>query len=232
METFMARAHARGANAALVGWNLPYCRTALGDHLAACDWWPSGVLLGRPASLLATMRGQWVASSPLNSRVIQRERHEALLGLALERVADPGLDLVVLHLVPPHYPFIFDAQSGRYTFWSVGPRGYLGNLALADSTLAVLRRAIRRSGLEGVTTLVVTADHAWRTAHEFDGGTDSRVPLIVRLAAHAAADTVRTPVSTLRLGDLVAAALAGDLRDRASLDRWVAANAIASPVAP
>jgi len=139
---------------------------------------------------------------------------------ALAFIADPSLDLVVLHLAPPHYPWIYDAVMRRYTLMGFGAKGYVGNLALADATLGEIRAAVRSSGRETATTLVVTSDHPWRQSRSLDGRADPRVPLLVRLAGDAHADTLHARLNTVLLGDFVLATLGGEIRSSTDLARW------------
>jgi hypothetical protein len=229
VTTLFRRARALGANSAMIGWNLPYCRTGLGDGLVRCAWWPSGTTLGVRESLGRTMLHQWVSISPVNSRAIHLIRHEEMMESALALVADRSLDLVVLHLVPPHYPWIFNEGTGKYTLMGFGARGYLGNLALADAALKELRDSLRRSGLAGRTTLVVTSDHPWRESRSLDGRMDPRVPFMVHVAGARGAVTEHRPFNTVVAGELCLALLSGSLTSAAGLPAWIEAHAAPSP---
>lgn len=227
VTTLFRRARSLGANSGMIGWNLPFCRTGLGDGLVRCEWWPSGLLLGRAESLGRTMLHQWISISPVNSRAIHWIRHDEMMAGALALVADPSLDLVVLHLAVPHYPWIYNAVGGRYTVMEFGARGYLGNLALADADLGALRTALESSGLNEETSLVVTSDHPWRESRTFDGRSDPRVPLIVHLSKARGGSTVLGPFNTVVTGDLCLALLAGSLNSADSVPAWLAAHAAA-----
>ncbi len=224
VTTLFRRARALGANSAMMGWNLPFCRTGLGDGLVRCEWWPAGVMLGRTESLGRTMLHQWISVSPVNSREIHRIRNEEMMASALALIADPSLDLVVLHLAVPHYPWIFDPATGRFSLMEFGAQGYLGNLALADVTLGAIRTAIESSGLGEKTSLVVTSDHPWREARTYDGRSDPRVPFIVHVSKVRDGTRVIQPFNTVVAGDLCLALLSGSLSSGDSVPAWLAAH--------
>jgi hypothetical protein len=176
--TLMQRVRRRSENAALVGWTVPYCRTVLGKDLVDCHYWPAGNHLGVREDWFSTMVHQWSTALPCGGRLIHLVRFRQMMA-ALAAAADPGLQVVLLHLPVPHDPWIYSGSHDRIGLTEVGPRGYLANLELADQALRKLRAAIRVAGLESRTTLIVTADHSWRRSARFDGKHDPRVPFIV-----------------------------------------------------
>lgn len=229
LSTMFARAQALGVTSGLVGWNIPYCRTGLAAGLSRCHWWPSGLHLGTEEPLGATMLHQWVSVAPWNSRAIHQLRHAQIQREALTLVGDSTLGLVVLHLLVPHYPWIYDEAHEEFTLKSFGPRGYRGNLKLADRDLGTIRATLTRSGLEPRTILIVTSDHAWRSSAELDGQSDARVPWLVHWPGATDAVTISAPVQTAHTGDLALAILAGQVRSAESAYVWLSARSEVAP---
>jgi len=79
---------------------------------------------------------------------------------ALEYASDPRLDFIFLHLPIPHPLGIFDRHTKKLS--TASDANYLDNLVLADQTIAEIRQAVRRAGLEKITALVVSSDHSMR----------------------------------------------------------------------
>ncbi len=208
VTTVFQRARALHANSAMVGWNLPYCRSGLGSGLVRCLWSPSGLTLGLTESLVGTMWRQWVAASLVNSRVIYRTRLTRLVQEGLRQVADSALDLVVLHLPIPHQPWVFDAGTGRFTLFRFSSSGYLDNLVLADRILARIRLALEDSRLGPRTALLLTSDHAWRESSGFDGRSDPRVPFLIHLPWAPKSVVVARPFNAIQAGGIALALLA------------------------
>lgn len=220
LTTLFERAQAAGFRSGLAGWNVPFCRTGLGAGLAQCRWWPSGIHLGVEEPLIPTMLHQWLSVSPMNSRAIHQVRHWQMQAEAQRMVADSTLGLVVLHLAVPHYPWIFDDETERFTWRSFGPAGYRGNVRLADADLGAIRRELETSGLRPRTTLIVTSDHAWRTASSLDGGSDPRVPFLLHFPGDTRSNVLAVPIQTVHTGDLALAILRGEVGSASDAVAW------------
>ncbi len=238
-----ARARDAGFNAAVAGWYYPYCRL-FERALTACAWaglpyweeesWGDSIgrlweELLRPVPLVRT----WLSPSERSRRAHLRAYRE-ILGAALAMVSDPAIGLALLHFPVPHRPDIFDRQRGVESV--EGRNSYLDNLALADRTLAALRRELERGGLWDATTLIVTSDHWWRALNRdgwgldpeerelLDGRFDKRVPFLVRLPGQTRSQRYEPSFNTLLLHDLVLERLAARLGSPGELVAWLDAR--------
>jgi hypothetical protein len=243
------RARALGYDAALAGWFHPYGRL-LHRSLVACDW-TAGLLLSgveepldpRPLAAAMAERARWqIATLPLVGhlpgyfpREVQREAADARFQYLLRRsralAVDPSVSLVFLHLPVPHPPAIYRRDTRQFSHR--GPGNYLDSVALADWTLGQLTSAIRRAGLEERTTLVVGADHGWRSL--WRGGPDwtdeeeaaSRgidtmgVPFLVELPGAKEKVTYTRPFNTVVTAGLVLEILQARVRTPAEVGTWL-----------
>jgi hypothetical protein len=169
-----------GLNTALVGWFHPYGRL-LNRSLTRCywtaDWMRSGIeepfqRQSLPTAMADRLRLQFI-SLPLAGHLpgvfpgiyghrSKRERFEFLLDRARDTATDSSIGLVLIHLNVPHPPAIYSRSTGS---WSDDASiGYPDSVALADRTLGTLRRAMEESRVWDGTTLIVSADHGWRTS--------------------------------------------------------------------
>lgn len=221
VPTLFIKARTAGFNSGLVGWNLPYCRTRLGADLSACYWWPSGLLLGTQEGLVSRMLHHWASVFPRNSQIIHRLRVEGMLDRALQLVQDPDLNLIFVHFAVPHYPWIWNADAGRYDVTRLGAKGYFDNLALSDALLGKLRQALEKSGMDDRTVVILTSDHPWREARSYDGRSDDRVPLMIRFPGVGPGQTSDIPFNTVRLGDVCLAILNGRVGSPTQTVRWL-----------
>jgi Sulfatase len=215
--------HARelGFNTALVGWHHPYGRI-LGPALNDYEWYANPYYSKTRAPTF------W-GSVRLQIRAMFPKIHTSYVALycdSLQKsrslVADPRYGLVMLHLLPPHAPCIYNPESKKLSIWESGEAsGYPGSLALADRTLGELRRAMEASGVWNNTWVVISADHWWRESRQLDGKLDHRIPFIVKPAGAPVARTYSNPFSTIITHDLLLAILSGELRNARELPSWV-----------
>ena len=189
--TIFSTAHAMGANVAIVGWFLPYCRVFSRD-LAACSSHDLENQLSEPGrtfpesvslqlqSLFAYRNRSLLGESPRAKHRV--EMLSAMQADAMRDVVDPSLNLVYLHLPVPHAPYLYDRFSYQFPKRYLGVGSYLDNLALADIYLGDFREAMTNAGLWDKTTVLVTSDHPDRMSLSVDGKEDSRVPFLLKLA--------------------------------------------------
>ena len=189
-----ASVHRRGANAAVVGWYLPYCRLFSQD-LAACSFHEMENALSRPAStfqesliiqqqsLFAYGHRSLLGTSPRSKQRIDmlNSMHES----ALRDVANPALNLILLHFPVPHAPYLYDPFSHTFPKRYLGVGSYFDGLVLADVYLSDLRQAMTGAGLWDTTTVLVTSDHSDRTSMSVDGKKDPRVPFLLKMAGQS-----------------------------------------------
>ncbi|HEY3278983.1 MAG TPA: sulfatase-like hydrolase/transferase [Gemmatimonadales bacterium] len=210
--------HTLGYNAAVVGWYHPYCRI-FAAHLARCFWRPhaDAIVRARGNGLGRQMVDEIRSLSPLADRRRHIEDYDRLLAEAGAAVTDTSLQFVFVHLPVPHNPVIYDRDSGTLTVHNYSVYGYHDNLALADHTLGVLRRALEGAGGWDRATIIVTADHSRRA-----GERDLRIPFLVKLAGQRGPGPVyRRPFNTIAMHDLTLALLRAEIRSGDRLARWL-----------
>jgi hypothetical protein len=213
-----------GFNASVIGWYLPYCRI-FGKYLTSCEWKPTEQkynetgggffdnLINQPRALFelkldAPFEIKFVSlfGQPLTTKRRIRTYQE-LTGLALEKAVDPQVGLLYLHVAVPHSPYFYDSRTGQFDLNTTAASGYWENLALVDRNFGDLRRKMESAGMWDNTTIVLTADHFFRTADKLDGKIDPRVPLIIKMAGSNVPLQFDSPFNTVLLKDLVMAVL-------------------------
>jgi hypothetical protein len=227
-----SRARALGYDTAAIGWHLPYPRV-LGRSLGFADWRPSDAHeQARGDTFGQAWRNQWASlAPPLNVRRLVAQRVEELGDLAIRTAANDRFGLVLVHLPIPRPPGIYDPATERLTTWSfrAAGEGYFDNLALADRTIAELRRVLKRARLDDRTWLIVSADRSWPGSQWYDGHVDSRVPFLVHPPDGDRSTHVDARLSTLATHDLVLAILRGSIRDADEAAAWLSRNPSAPP---
>jgi hypothetical protein len=220
-QTIFSSARQLGYNSAVVGWYLPYCR-ALKDDLSECEWTDISSKINSNGTRFGEMifnqnRGLFETSlfSPFGQSLTV-ERHiqtiESNLRHARQAVTDARLGLVFLHFPVPHPPAVYDRSRGTMTLSNGGISGYIDSLALADRILGQLRRDMEGCGLWSATTLLVTADHSFRSSMALDGKYDPRVPYILKLANQSAGLRYDGRFETVHTRGLLEDILRGNVR--------------------
>jgi hypothetical protein len=242
-----------GFTTGLAGWCHPYCEV-IGGSLSKCEEvkeksneeisLKSSMFL-QAESLISTIPLVQQAAMPVIQRVKfvnrivtrgEREkytvRYKRVLDSALRASVDPDLDLVFVHSPAPHPPGIYDRAKDDFSLES--KNGYLDNLELVDRTLGELRRAMERAGVWDKTTVIISADHWWRTemwsrgpfwtredAAVSGGKMDHRIPFIVKLAGQRAQLTYTPGFNTVVTHDLVLALMRGEISSSAGVAGWL-----------
>ncbi len=215
-----------GVNSALVGWYQPYSHL-LGSSLTYCSWYP--LPLFEPARSL-TFGGsifQQIAAlgGPFRNcqmfvNICQESLHDSL-----SLVADPRYGLILLHLPPPHAPWVYLPKKDQFTCLGMNDvTGYLNNLALADKHLGALRQALESSGQIKSTWIIQSSDHSWRRSKEYDGKRDFRVPFLVRPPGDGGAYSYSRPFNTVLTHDLILAILRGQITNSPGVAAWLDAH--------
>jgi hypothetical protein len=242
-----------GFRTGLVGWCHPYCEV-IGGNLTKCD--EVKEKSNEEISLKTSMFSQaeaLVSSIPLvqqsampliqrvnfiNAIVTRSERqkyivrYKRVLDGALRATTDADLDLLMIHSPAPHPPGIYDRDKDDFSLAS--KNGYIDNLELVDRTVGDLRRAMERADLWDQTTLIISADHWWRTemwsrgpfwtredAAVASGKMDHRIPFIVKLAGRREPVAYTPSFNTVVTHDLILALLHGELSDSESVVAWL-----------
>jgi arylsulfatase A-like enzyme len=246
-------ARSSGFNTGLAGWCHPYCEV-IGSSLAKCDEVKekTGEDISLPTSMFIKAEGL-ISTIPLvqpaTIPVIQRVdfvnqivttgerrkytvRYHRVLENALRAAVDPDLDLVFVHSPAPHPPGIYDREKNDFSLAS--KNGYIDNLELVDRTLGDLRRAMEKAGNWDSTTVIVSADHWWRTEMWSRGPfwtredesvsqrrMDHRIPFLVKLAGQQQPLTYTPGFNTVLTHDLVLALMRGEVSSPAAVAAWL-----------
>lgn len=167
--TVFGAARDQGWSTGVAGWYNPYCRF-LATVLDRCYWTYQEFAGGSRFNRLSSERSAFEnardalplvpqienALDRTTSSLVHRSDYQRVLQQANLLVQDMNIRFVFVHLPVPHPPGIYpDPLNG-------GRADYLGNLVLADRTLAELRAAIAKTAASANTILIVSSDHSWR----------------------------------------------------------------------
>jgi uncharacterized membrane protein YhaH (DUF805 family) len=244
-------ARSLGRNVGIVAWYHPYCRI-LGATVTRCTWEDISLLFGelrRDPALGLAIRDQladvvntnwelrrlhlWPGPEELE-RSEDIDDYRRLMPAVLRDVADPSLDTVFLHLPVPHPVGIYDRATGQLTVDR--HNGYLDNLVLTDRTFGDIRKAMEQAGVWDSTTVIVSADHWWRSdfwrthsgwTHRDDAAAeviDHRIPFIVKFAGQTTGAAYAPQWNTVLTRELIAEIEIGNVKDAASLATWLDRN--------
>ena len=169
--TVFAAARRQGWGTGVVGWYNPYCRL-LAATLDRCYWTYQEFTGGERFSRLSSQRSTLENARDGFPFVEQFERalrhrraneshkddYQRVLKQAESLIQDESIRFAFIHLPVPHPPGIFPDPTSS----AEGRDDYLGNLILADQTLAELRTVISRTSAASDTILIVSSDHSWR----------------------------------------------------------------------
>lgn len=221
----------RGANTALVGWYHPYSRI-LQTNLDYCEWFPYPPFeQARGKTFGESMLNQLCATiSFLQQRRLQIQIFEGSLAASLALVGDPKWNVILLHLPVPHHPGIYDPKHQKLTLRNLTRfRGYLNNLPLADEVFRELRNKMEAVGLWDQEWVLVSSDHWWREAEQFDGKQDHRVPFMLKAPRSNQSITYGNRFNTVLTKDLILAVLDRELTESAQLAPWLDAHSTPPP---
>lgn len=238
-----AKVRELGMNAGVVGFTHPYCRV-LNRDLTSCFWeqlrLPSysmgegfgEILFNQNRGHLETQfRSIWGQSL---SAAAHGRSYELVLGQARRAVADPSLQLVLVHFPVPHPPYFYNRLTGKYDYrrpfllgaLSPSQEGYWHALALVDRTVGELRQGMDSAGLWDTTSVLLTSDHHLRNSGLLTGlsSEDRRVPFLLRLAGQSKPVVYRATFNTVLTSDLLLAVLKGELADHQGVAGWLDAH--------
>jgi hypothetical protein len=224
-----------GYKTAIVGWDHPYGRV-IGGSVDFCKWFP-----GRDIhpDLPFFPRMERVFQEALRYRYLNKlwqnhpigffayspetldyiKMYRALRHAAIPVATNPDFDLVLLHWSIPHMPGIYSKSRGEFDDSGLGT--YVDNLALVDRTSRELRQAMETAGVWNSTTVLVSADHWYRSSLWLDGKIDHRVPFLLKLAGKTTRLEYNRPFNTVVTHDLILSVLRGELKDPESVARWL-----------
>src|SRR5882724_773397 len=241
-----------GSNTAIVGWYHPYCGV-LNDDLTSCfvagddtvQWSLPQIIVAQWERALYTLPlfQSLVYSTSLIDQLPRarffREHQVQTYSEVIEHgksvVGNRDYGLVLVHLPVPHPPGIYNRETQTLT--SERNRSYLDNLELADHALGELRRAMELSGTWDNTTVILTADHYWRTetwrgygawtAEEeaaAQGKKDHRIPFMIKMAGQKETYAYDGTFNTVLLRKLIGAINNHDVTEPPAIASWLDAN--------
>jgi hypothetical protein len=237
---------------AVAGWYNPYCRI-LPDVLDRCFWqfsYSAKNGMAPRVPLESNLIEPWIrflseglsyhfASSFLHipgPAEAEAEQHLADY-LALSETADRELDdrsagFVLIHMPIPHPNGIYDRRTDRFALTN---SNYVDNVALADKFLSHVRSKLERSGQWDSSTIVIMADHSWRTKMIWEnmpawtkeeqiasqgGKFDDRPAYIVKLPEQHTSARIDVPFAALNTRKLFDALLAQKIQSAGELSAW------------
>lgn len=245
-----------GYKTGVVGWNHPYCEI-LGNSLTLCkevrenrasDISIASSMFENAKGVISTIPLLTQAVIPIVQRVElvnflvtsgerqkYRIRYETILSNATLAATDSQLDLVMVHFPIPHPPGIYDRYKDDFSM--NGSSSYIDNLELVDKTVGTLRREMEKAGIWEDTTVLISADHWWRTTMWKRGPfwsptnaelnidpNDHRIPFILKLANQNNGVAYQKPFNTIITKELLLALLRGDVSDKSSVTDWLNKN--------
>ena len=223
-KSVFALAQQQGRNAAIAGWYNNYCGLYDG-YVQSCYWTVgssgSGPMLNANTvgqNMLAAV--EWSFRTGLNRNLmratIRDDRDLMEHGMAL--LKNDNVDLVFLHLPPPHAPHVYVRATGQMT--DKPGSNYADGLANADRMLGKILDTLKADPRWAQTTLIVQGDHSWRvglwkpdagwTAEDeamAAGGFDDRPALMIRAPGQTEGVTVTDPISLMKVHDVIVSAL-------------------------
>ena len=215
-----------GLTVSLVGFYHPYCRL-FGEfstecfRLARTDPYRLEKDTGNVGMFLQRFKAAFLDGLPGVARVGLVSSYGIILQRVKEMVEKFDSNLIYVHLQQPHEPAIFDAQRKSLTCFNYSTLGYLDNVVLTDNFLGKIRRTMESAGLWNSTAVLITADHPRRAAERYDGKTDNRIPLLLKMPGQTEA-TVHTPeFSSEHVKDLVLSILAKEVVDPSAVSAWL-----------
>jgi hypothetical protein len=237
---------------AIAGWYNPYCRL-LPDVLDHC-FWTSSTSANNTMSPQASWRsnlvqpwihffrfglgyriGMWFTNFREVSDINSQEHISDYLSLAQaadQLIDNRSVEFTLIHMPIPHPGGIYDRRSGKF---AIRNSDYLDNVALADKFLSHVRSKLEKSGEWDSSTIVIMADHSWRTgfmwrnkpewSHEDEiasrgGQFDDRPFYLVKLPEQRTGARIDTPFAATNTRRLLDALLSQKIRSKEDLSAW------------
>jgi hypothetical protein len=236
---------------AVAGWYNPYCRL-MPDVLDHCFWSSlssASNTMAPGATLQSNMMNPWMRffGEGLRYRVaslfvhiptldeLSAQQHlsdyVALVQDADRILEDQSVGFALLHMPIPHPPGIYDRRTDKFV---LGNSSYIDNLALTDKFLGHIRSELERRGQWNASTIVVMADHSWRTMFWDDrrdwtkeeqtasegGKFDDRPVYIVKLPGQRTGARIDAPFAAVNTRSLLDALLFQRIRSKDDLSAW------------
>lgn len=223
MPNLFQDARGMGYNIAVVAWHHPY-RRVFSNVVSFCEWYPSPVFeQARGLDFINAFANQWCSMlAPFQQRRLQIHIQKQSAAAALQTVTNRQFGLVFLHLPPPHKPGIYQPETDQFTLWQFSTvQGYWDNLVMTDRLLGRLRKALKSQNLWDNAWLLVTADHAWRESHRYDGRFDERVPWMLKAPGTTAGFQYDRSFNTVASRLLLRAIMREEVRTLEEARQWL-----------
>lgn len=236
---------------AVAGWYNPYCRL-MPDVLDHCFWSSlssASNSMAPGATLQSNMMNPWMRffGEGLRYRVASLFMHiptldeldtgehlsdyVVLVKDADRILEDPSVGFALLHMPIPHTPGIYDRRTDKFV---LGNSSYIDNLALTDKLLGHIRSELEQRGQWDASTIVIMADHSWRTMFwdympewtkeekiASEGGKfDDRPAYIVKLPDQHTGARFDAPFAAMNTRRLLDALLSQKIRSKEELGAW------------
>jgi hypothetical protein len=224
-----SKARAAGFNTALVGYYHPYGRV-LGDHLTRSFWitgrWgpisddPNITVWDSMTQIFSTQAERILSSIPFiwrfglgsgekgDSQPESRERlpervenYRRLLKETQAIVEDPAYQLVFVHWLIPHHPYIYDHTVNDFSLEA--QTSYSDNLELVDRTIGEIRKQLEATGQWERTALLISADHAFNP-HA------GKIPFLLKLPGQREGQVYPERWNTVITSELLLGILSGE----------------------
>ncbi len=212
------RAFDLGASIGIAGYYHPYCRL-FGAFVDRCVSFQDAAQPHASKDLFESIVWDLYSLSPNFRRINAIYALEGIRSSALEMVADPGMDFVVIHINTPHTPPLYDPKSDRLKYWSAG-LSFADNIALSDKTLGEIWREMKEAGLWSETAVVVMSDHGHRYLAGYDSAPGA-ITLMIKMANQESGIEIDRELDSLVTKDLLLGVLGGELTTPETVASWL-----------
>lgn len=227
--TIFSHVRELGGNSGLAGWWHPYQRIVKKD-LAVCDvYYMENLTRDDATSVVHKMLNQYLTITAfptlVSNKSLNLAMYPAILQQSVDLAVDPRFQMVFVHYPYPHAPYVFNVERSHIELMRPDHANYLGNLALSDRTLGMIRQHMDVGGLWEKSMVVVTSDHWWRRSKEYDGREDYRIPFMVKLPGQAHGHIYSKKFNTIVMKSMIEAFFDNAFADGDSLASWLDLNA-------
>lgn len=193
-------------------------------------------------SLPLASRLRWITpmpDQPLYAREAHIGKNELVMQSSMKMLRNRDLQFVFIHLPVPHPPGIWNAKTKSFS--TDARLNYLDNLELADYRLGQIRELLQQTGNWDRSTILVSADHPYRPKNWLTGlyshelsepglsemKRDTRlqwqpyIPFFLKLRSQRTGVQYDREFNTVLSGDLLLAALQGQIRTPEQAVQWL-----------
>jgi hypothetical protein len=167
---------------------------------------------------------------PVLNRLLAPEKFD--IGISYENfkktteqsIKNPSVDLVFIHWMVPHTPYVYDGKSKQYlkVINEERPERYFDNMMLADKITENIFTSLRKSGLHQETAVLISSDHNWRRSKkEWDGTLDRRVPFIIVLPNGGKPLRYKRPFNTKLSRALIVKIMSGQIKSNTDIAEFI-----------